>query len=112
MAYTVSTLTGNATDKFKWGNKRCIFAEITFSGTYPTGGEALTAADFGLRKILMVLGNSTEAAGQTSAWQVFWDRTNNKLKLFGLAVAATGQTEHGNIAYAAVSVAHVLVIGF
>lgn len=110
MAYTVTTLSGSA-DKMKWGNKRVGFFEITFSGTYPTGGEALIAKDFGMRRILTVLGNSTEAAGQTSAWQVFWDRANAKLKLFGLAVAATGQTEHGNIAYATASVAHVLVIG-
>lgn len=110
MAYTVTTLSGSA-DKFKWGNKRVGFFEITFTGTYPTGGEALTAKDFGMRRIFTVLGNSTEAAGQTSSWQVFWDRANSKLKLFGLAVAATGQTEHGNIAYAAVSVAHVVVYG-
>jgi di/tripeptidase len=110
MAYTVSYLDASG-DKFNWGNKKCKIAEVTFTGTYPTGGEALTAADFGMREILFVLGNSTEAAGQTSAWQVFWDRTNKKLKLMGLAVAATGQTEHGNIAYAAVSVGHLLLIG-
>lgn len=110
MAYTVSFLDGSK-DKSTWGNKKSRICEITFTGTYPTGGEALTATDFGMKDILFVLGNSTEAAGQTSAWQVYWDRTNRKLKLFGLAVAATGQTEHGNIAYATASVAHVMIIG-
>jgi len=110
MAYSVSYLDQSAS-KFNWGNKKVKLAEVTFTGTYPTGGEALVAADFGMREILFVLGCSTEAAGQTSAWQVFWDRTNKKLKLFGLAVAATGQTEHGNIAYAAVSVGHLMVVG-
>lgn len=110
MAYTVTTLSGSA-DKFKDANKRVGFFEITFTGTYPTGGEPLTARDFGMRRIFTVLGCSTEAAGQTSAWQVFYDRTNSKLKLFGLAVAATGQTEHGAIAYATASVGHVVVFG-
>jgi di/tripeptidase len=110
MAYTVSYLDGSES-RFQWGNKKIRIAEVTLTGTYPTGGEALNPRDFGMSKILHVLGNSTEAAGQTSAWQVHWDRTNNKLKLMGLAVAATGQTEHGNIAYAAVSVGHLVLIG-
>jgi hypothetical protein len=110
MAYTVSFLDGSG-DKGIWGNKKWRIAEVTFTGTYPTNGEPLDPKDFGMKRIQTVLGNSTEASGQTSAWQVFWDRTNSKLKLFGLAVAATGQTEHGNIAYAASSVGHLLLIG-
>jgi hypothetical protein len=110
MAYTVTTLSGS-TDKFKDANKREGFFEVTLTGTYPTGGEPLVAKDFGMRQILFIAGCSTEAVGQTSAWQVYWDRANKKMKLFGLAVAATGQTEHGNIAYATASVAHVMVVG-
>lgn len=110
MAYTVSYPAGSA-GKFNVGNKKIRVCDVTLTGSYATGGEALTASDFGMRRILTVLGNATEASGQTSAWQVHWDATNKKMKLFGLAVAATGQTEHGAIAYAASSVAHLTVIG-
>lgn len=90
---------------------RWTFSEVTFTGTYPTGGEALDPKVFGLKRIVQVLGNATEAAGRTTMWNVHWDEVNAKLKLMGLAVGATGMTEHGNIAYAAVSVGHLIVIG-
>ena len=33
------------------GNKRLVFGTLTFTGTYGTGGEDLTAGDLGLDKI-------------------------------------------------------------
>lgn len=110
MAYTVASVNGSE-GKFVWGNKKIRMADITLTGTYPTGGETLTATDFGMRQILDVIGRSTEAAGQTTMWNVHWDRANNKMKLFGLAAGATGLTEHGAIAYATASVAHIILIG-
>jgi hypothetical protein len=44
-------------------------------------------------------------------WDVHWDATNGKLKMFGAAVGATGHTEHAAAAYAAATVGHLSLIG-
>lgn len=86
-------------------------SEVTFTGSYATGGEALDPKAFGLKRIVAVLGSVTEAAGQTTAWFPHWDGPNAKLKLMGAAVGATGMTEHAAAAYAAATVGHLVVIG-
>jgi len=110
MAYTVTTTDGSA-GKFVWGNKKIRIVDVTFSGSYATGGETLTATDFGMKRIMQVVGSVTEAAGQTTAWVPHWDLANNKLKLFGAAVGATGATEHAAAAYATATVGHLVLIG-
>lgn len=109
MSYTVSFLPGSKA--IKQGNKKVSYCDVTFAGSYATGGELLTPQDFAIKNIQMVTGIVTEASGQTTAWTVFFDRTNVKLKLFGLAAGATGLTEHGAIAYAASSVGHLVITG-
>lgn len=37
-----------------WGNKRVRVYDLVFSGNYATGGEAITAASIGLRKVEQV----------------------------------------------------------
>lgn len=112
MAIAVAFQSGG---KFDIGNKKMRMADVTFTGTYPTGGETIDPVKVGMRRIITVLGNVTEAAGQTTSWNVSWTPgstlANGTLKLFGLAAGATGFTEHGNIAYAAASVGHLIFIG-
>lgn len=90
---------------------RQVLVDVTFTGAYATGGEALSPDKFGLKRIVAVLGTVTEAAGQTTCWVPHWDQANGKVKLFGAAVGATGATEHAAAAYAAATVGHFLILG-
>lgn len=108
MAAAMSPLTAG---RFNVGNKKIRMADVTLTGSYPTGGETITPASLGMKRVLNVLGNVTEAAGQTTNWAVHWDPANNKLKLFGAAVGATGMTEHAAAAYATATVGHLVFIG-
>ena len=108
MAIAVAPLTAG---KFNIGNKKVRMADVTFTGSYATGGEAITPGSVGMKRIMNVLGNVTEAAGQTTNWQIHWDAANAKLKMFGAAVGATGSTEHAAAAYAASTVGHLIFIG-
>jgi hypothetical protein len=108
MAYTVAMQTGG---RVNIGNKKMRLADVTFTGSYATGGETITPGDLGMRRIINVVGSVTEAAGQTSAWVPHWDAANKKLKLFGAVAGATGLTEHAAAAYAAATVGHLVFIG-
>jgi hypothetical protein len=67
------------------GSRKTVYRDITFSTTYPTGGEALpSAASLGLKEILFVdveCSAARNAAG-TSAVPVAYDRTNHKLQAY------------------------------
>ena len=110
MAYTF-TPTDGSEGKTTWGNKKIRMVDVTFTGSYATGGEALVAKDFGMRKIHYVTGVVTEAAGQTTAWVPYWDKANAKLKMLGAGTGATGLTEHAAAAYAASTVGHLMLVG-
>jgi hypothetical protein len=88
MALTITKVTGADTT---FGNKRIKTRDITFDSSYPTGGEALTAADVGLTKIDNVLsvGTATNSAG-TLAHNVRYDFTNSKLQAFETGAAVDG----------------------
>lgn len=108
MAISTSLLSGG---RFNIGNKKVRMADVTFSGSYATGGETITPSSVGMRRIMNVVGSVTEAAGQTTAWAPHWDAANTKLKLFGATAGATGLTEHAAAAYAAATVGHLVFIG-
>lgn len=105
MAITVSRNVGGA---FTAGNKKIRYVDVTFAGSYATGGENLDPTAFGMRRILGVQGVVTEAAGSTTAWIPFWDAANGKLKLFGAGTGANGTTEHAAAAYAASTIGRSL----
>jgi hypothetical protein len=97
MAVTITKVTGG---NYNIGNKKVRSVQLTFTGSYTTGGETVTPTQIGARRILGVLaGSITEAAGQTTCWFPHWDGT--KVKLFGAGTGATGLTEHAAAAYAA-----------
>lgn len=109
MAYTVAFLSGGKA--IKQGNKKVSYVDVTFTGSYATLGEALTAQDFAVKNIQMVTGIITEAAGTTTAWVPYYDRGTGKLKMMGAGTGATGLTEHAAAAYAASTVGHLVVTG-
>lgn len=65
MAVAITSVAG--ADFSGLGNKRCRVRTLTFSGTYPVGGETVTAASIGLRKIEQALFHQPVAAGSTPA---------------------------------------------
>lgn len=68
----------------KMGNAWAVTNQVTFDSSYPTGGEALTAADFGLIRIDLML-------CETAMGYMFqYDYTNSKLKAYHPVKAVTG----------------------
>ena len=68
----------------KLGNAYAVVADVTFGASYPTGGESLTPAQFGLSVIdLMLIETSTGYLFQ-------YDYTNSKLKAFYPRAAVAG----------------------
>lgn len=57
---------------------RAVVADITFDNSYPTGGEALAAADVGLSKIEYVRAEQKGVANRICEY----DYANSKLLLF------------------------------
>lgn len=67
-------------------------AEITFDNSYPTGGESVTAAQFGLQSIDMVV------LSGSGGYIAEYDYTNNKIKVLTPA-APHSHTENTAAAY-------------
>lgn len=80
------------------GNKRKIDWDITYDSSYVTGGEPVTAAQLGLRRVesLTPHGPFRNTAG-TASITVSFDRTN--LKLLAYNVGAHTHTENTAAAY-------------
>lgn len=72
-------LTVAKTVKSVFGNKRFVAGTITFDSSYPTGGEAFTAASVGLHSLDAVV--LTERA---VAKHPVYDAANGKIKLVTL----------------------------
>jgi hypothetical protein len=85
--------------------------DVTLTGSYATGGEAITASTVGFKEIYRVQGVVTEAAGQTTEWIPLWDQANGKMKLFGAGTGATGLTEHAAAAYATATAGRLTFVG-
>lgn len=65
------------------GGVRLALVTVTPSSSYPSGGEAFTAADAGMKRILGVL-NGTSATGETWVW------TGSKLKALWVDTTVDG----------------------
>lgn len=65
--------------RFVIGDRRLVLAEVTFDSSYPTGGEAVTAADFGLdTQIDTVIPSQPVTPGK----KVAYDHENSKLVVY------------------------------
>lgn len=80
--------------KFKFGNGFGVVADVAMDSSYPTGGEALTAQQFGLSVLNFVL--PSPAAG----YLFEFDHTNNKLKAFTPTGSHTHKLRTGSTAAA------------
>jgi len=81
MAHTVATILDTVE-----GVDSVVYATVTCSGTYATGGEILTAAELGLVNIKSVIPNNAALTSTSVAPTVYFPATN-AVKLF---VSSTG----------------------
>lgn len=77
-------LTITIQDSFVVGDRKAVVADVTFDSAYPAGGEAVTAANFGLNlEITTILGNvARDPDTADKAFVVDFDRAASKLVLF------------------------------
>lgn len=78
-------LTISVQNRSVFGTKRIVVADVDFDSSYPTGGESLTAADLGLKKIDLLLASPEEGISFE------YDYTNSKLLAYvpGAAISST-----------------------
>jgi hypothetical protein len=72
--------------------------ELTFSGNYATGGESVTAADVGLRRLDSVIphGGVAVSSDLTTAIPIFYNHGTAKFVFYEGSAAATALTEKTN----------------
>jgi hypothetical protein len=70
MALTHTTLTRTV-----FGDRRIVVTESTLDSSYVTGGEPVTAAEFGLTKIESLIPTPAGLGGYVPAW----DQANSKI---------------------------------
>ncbi len=83
MALTVTVLDDMSFNSVGY-DSYIVNASVAFDSSYPTGGEAITAADFGLSEVITV--HPVDSYGYT--WS--YDKANGKLLAYGQASAASG----------------------
>ena len=75
-----------------FGNKREVIATVLFDSSYPTGGEAVAAADFGLSSV------DTLSVYQHASRIGVYDHTNNKILLYtALGIEAASTSDQSTI---------------
>ena len=117
MALTLTKISGAS---FTISNKKLRVYDVTFDSSYPTGGESLTAADVGLKKIeqLIVHGPATATRGGTAAVFPSYDYTNSKLQAFwsratdGNAQNATTSPEVTDTTDISTQICRITVVGY
>lgn len=78
MAVSVSVISTDVV-----GSKRHVEADVTFDASYSIGGEAVTAANFGLEQLLNLRpGLAVDPDTADNAFVVGYDRANSKLLVF------------------------------
>lgn len=75
------------------GRERVVRRRISLSGTYDTGGFAITPNALGLSKIRWIQFHGPATTGSAVSFPV-WDETNSKIKLF--TATATQFTNGGS----------------
>lgn len=69
MALTFTALANDPRPAHVVGDLRLVLRTVTFDSSYPTGGELITAADFGLSTIVFVgLNAETDVATKSVVW--------------------------------------------
>jgi hypothetical protein len=99
-----------------WGNKRVRVYDLALTGSYSAGGESVTAASVGLRKIEAVFSGAPSETDETGAWIPKWDIQSGgasvKLVLFESAGAGLVHTQKPAEAYESASEVRAVFIGY
>lgn len=66
--------------------------DVTFDSSYPTGGEAFTAANFGLNNVVYGTADVKSVGGTVNVANVYVDRANLKLKVYDETPAEAANT--------------------
>lgn len=64
------------------GSQFRTVATVTLDSSYPTGGETVTPAQFGLRSVESASCDIVAVAGTVNVANATYDRTNSKIKVF------------------------------
>lgn len=96
-----------------FGDKRIRIYDLTFSGNYATGGEALTAATLGFTNVdIVLLEPVAKASDEATAVVIGYDYTASKVVAYEGSTAGTALSEKTNAeAWPTGAYARVLVIG-
>lgn len=83
MAISASRVTTGGVPYRIVGNRKETVTDVTFDNSYPTGGEAVTAANLGLSNLDEVTDIQVKAVGGTvNVANVFFDEVNSKLIVY------------------------------
>lgn len=110
-----ATLTVTPVSTTVFGNLRVVIADITTTGSYRTGGIALTAAACGLSKILFVntCGGVAPAADQATSNAVAYNHATDKFVMYEGSAAGTALSEKTDNEVVPVSqVFRVMIFGY
>lgn len=92
-----ATYTLTKVSAYSEANKRVRVYDVALSGTYTTGGDALTAAALGLKVVEEFIVHSSGASDGTVQYPVHYIYSSNKLKLWESGGAAgTAAAEKGS----------------
>lgn len=69
-------------DSNVFGSRRVTVTDITLDSSYPTGGEAVTAANLGLSTVLFAICNVKAVSGTVNIANAYYDQANSKLKIY------------------------------
>jgi hypothetical protein len=80
------------------GSERAHSRRLTFSGNYATGGEAITASTFGLRRITRLIPHAGVASSSDVATSIpiGWNTATSKLLFYEGSAAGTALSEKTN----------------
>ena len=112
MAVAITKVTGA---DYVAGNKKVKVRDLVFSGNYATGGESVTAANVGLRKIQQVIphGGVSAAGDLATAIPTYYDHGTSKFTFYEGSAAGTALSEKTNAeAYPASAELRVTFIGY
>ena len=80
-----------------WGDRRAHTYTLVFSSNYATGGEAVTAADFGLQYLEdVILHGAALAADEATGLPCAFDSTGSKIVFLEGSAAGTALSEKTN----------------
>jgi hypothetical protein len=95
-------------------SKKMVLARVTFDSSYPSNGEAVTAADFGLSSIdvIISIGASFATGGGDTGRVLAYDRTAGKLIVGQAGTADSPLNDSDNADDLSALTFDVIVIGY